>query len=306
MRNVAVRLVSLVFSATMLGAATLTVDVGPGNAFLPPSVTVQPGDTVTWSFVAPFHTTTSDATSGPEVWNSGIVSVGGTFSHVFSTVGSHPYHCAIHSFAGGTAMNGVVMVAAPAAPVLTLVAPSSGPTAGGTSTTLTGSDFVADCAASFGGAAAASTFVDATTLQATAPAHAAGSVDVTVTCSTGSSTLSGAFTYADALIVTAVVPPSAASGTEVVIQGSNFDPAVTVQFDGVAAIVTFIDATTIRAVVPALATGPVTITVTNPTGAPGTILFTVLAATAEIPLMNPLVLLMFAVSLAIAGWKGIR
>lgn len=310
MRRVVVLLSLLALAADGLGAATHTVDVGPGMVFTPTNLSVEEGDTVTWNFLEPTHTTTSDATTGPEVWNSGIVPAGGTFSHVFSTVGSHPYHCATHSFPGGFFMNGVITVTAPPPPppppMLTTVSPTSGPTAGGTLVTLGGNNFVGDCTASFDGIAAATTFVDFETLDATTPPHAAGAVDVGVSCSTGSSTLPGAFTYADTLAVTAVIPPSAAPGAEVVIQGSNFDPAITVQFDAVAAAVTFVDSTTIRVIVPALAPGPVTISASNPAGAPATAAFTVLAQTAGIPLLSGFGLLLLAAFLGVVGWVATR
>lgn len=85
-----------------------TVAVGPGFVFSPAIVTVAPGETVTWDFQG-LHTSTSDAMTGPEVWNSGVLS-SGTFSHTFGTPGTYPYYCAIHSFPGGTMMNGVVQV----------------------------------------------------------------------------------------------------------------------------------------------------------------------------------------------------
>jgi plastocyanin len=88
--------------------ADQTVQVGPDLSFSPATVTIVPGETVTWEFQAP-HTSTSDAQSGPEIWNSGLLS-SGTFSHTFQTPGSYPYYCALHSFPGGTAMNGVVQV----------------------------------------------------------------------------------------------------------------------------------------------------------------------------------------------------
>jgi len=88
--------------------ADKTVQVGPGNTFTLSMVTVAPGETVTWNFNE-FHTSTSDATMGPEVWDSGFLSIG-TFSHTFSTPGTYPYYCQVHSFPGGTAMNGEVQV----------------------------------------------------------------------------------------------------------------------------------------------------------------------------------------------------
>lgn len=88
--------------------ADQTVQVGPGTTFSPSTVTVSPGEAVVWSFQA-FHTSTSDTTTGPEVWDSGFLS-SGTFSHTFQTPGTYPYYCQVHSVPGGTAMNGVVQV----------------------------------------------------------------------------------------------------------------------------------------------------------------------------------------------------
>lgn len=198
-------MISVLF-AWPVSAATVSVDVGPGFSFNPAAITIAVGDTVTWNFVSPNHTTTSDATTGLDAWDSGVISPGGSFSHTFVNPGDHPYYCAIHSFPGGTMMNGVVTVtAAPAAPVLTGVSPGSGETAGGLTVTLTGTDFVNDCVASFGGVnSPLTTFSSPTTLQATTPAHAPGIVDVQIFCSTGTSVLPAAFTY---LLVPPPPPP---------------------------------------------------------------------------------------------------
>ena len=104
-------------AATAL-CATVDVTVGPGLSFTPPSVTIAQGDTVRWVWQGALHSSTSDATTGPEVWNSGLLSTG-TFSHTFNTAGDWPYYCTLHSSPGGTAMNGVVHVTA-AAPAPTL------------------------------------------------------------------------------------------------------------------------------------------------------------------------------------------
>lgn len=106
--------------------ADQTVIVGPGTAFSPSAVTIAPGETVTWDFRAR-HSSTSDATSGPEVWDSGILSTG-TFSHTFTTPGSYPYYCTLHSVPGGTMMNGVVQVTGAGATATPTVPASSTPT----------------------------------------------------------------------------------------------------------------------------------------------------------------------------------
>ena len=123
-------LLTAVISALLLAAplrADQTVQVGPGTTFSPPSVSVAPGEAVIWSFQA-FHTSTSDTAIGAEVWDSGFLD-SGTFSHTFTTPGSYPYYCQVHSIPGGTAMNGVVVVSGagvtPTAPPST---PSPSPT----------------------------------------------------------------------------------------------------------------------------------------------------------------------------------
>lgn len=83
------------------------------------------------------------------------------------------------------------------APVLLSIAPTSGPTAGGTLVTLTGTDFVSGATVRFGAVSATSvTFNSATSLTATTPAQSAATVGVTVTNpDTQSSTLAAAYTY---------------------------------------------------------------------------------------------------------------
>src|SRR5579863_4964824 len=65
-------------------------------AFNPATVTINPNDSVTWTWVGSFsHSSTSDNTN---LWNSGILSHGATFSHTFNSAGSFPYHCLVHPF----------------------------------------------------------------------------------------------------------------------------------------------------------------------------------------------------------------
>ncbi|MEA2443655.1 MAG: hypothetical protein QOJ12_947 [Thermoleophilales bacterium] len=105
-------------------AATTNVEVAR-NAFTPATVTVAPGDTVTWTFAGPDtnHTTTSDPGQA-ETWESdpGNPSpfhvAGDTFSHTFNTAGSYSYFCRVHSF-----MRGTVRVAVPGSEPPDTVAP---------------------------------------------------------------------------------------------------------------------------------------------------------------------------------------
>lgn len=66
-----------------------------GFKFLPDTVTVPKGSTVTWTNNdTPAHTVTSD--NGSEL-ASGNVAKSGTFAHQFMTAGTYTYHCAIHA-----------------------------------------------------------------------------------------------------------------------------------------------------------------------------------------------------------------
>lgn len=66
-----------------------------GYAFNPSSITVTAGTTITWTNKDPVsHTVTSDNS----LFNSGSIGPNGTFSYTFSTAGTYPYHCSIHTY----------------------------------------------------------------------------------------------------------------------------------------------------------------------------------------------------------------
>jgi photosystem II stability/assembly factor-like uncharacterized protein len=94
----------------------------------------------------------------------------------------------------GTLVNGFTYVPAP---TVTSVTPNAGPLAGGTPVTITGTNFQAGATTTFGGASATNVvMVNSTTVTALTPAHAAGSVSVTVTNPDGQSgSRSPGFTY---------------------------------------------------------------------------------------------------------------
>ena len=83
-----------------------------------------------------------------------------------------------------------------ARPTINSIAPMSGPVAGGTSVTLTGTRFTGATAVNFDGVPATNVnVVNATTMTATAPAHSFGAVSVVVASSRGESTNSTTFTF---------------------------------------------------------------------------------------------------------------
>ncbi len=92
-----------------------------------------------------------------------------------------------------------------AAPAVTGISPTSGPEAGDTSVTVTGTGFTGTTFVLFGSSPAASFTVDSDTgITAVSPAGSAGTVDITVTTFSGTSPVSAAdqFTYVAAPVLT--------------------------------------------------------------------------------------------------------
>jgi plastocyanin len=96
------------------------LDSGPSNiyvsvkgeyaGFAPKIAEASVGDTVVWTWeAAGIHSVVSGGAGGPGQcasdgkFNSGVKSVGQTFSQTFTTAGNYPYHCAAHctQFEGG-------------------------------------------------------------------------------------------------------------------------------------------------------------------------------------------------------------
>lgn len=119
-------LLTFAFCPHAAHAATITVSVGAGGfRFSPASVTIQPGDTVQWTWSAGGHSTTSGSPGSPTgIWDSGILNQGATFSHTFPTAGSFPYYCAPHGSCCG--MTGMVTVSAPSPTPAPTPTPSPG------------------------------------------------------------------------------------------------------------------------------------------------------------------------------------
>jgi hypothetical protein len=100
-------------------------------------------------------------------------------------------------------------------PTVTGLSPNAGTTAGGSSVTISGTNFAAGATVNFGSAAATNVNVlSSTSLTATTPAGQVGAVDVTVTNSNNlSGTLTAGFTYE--------TPPPPPSSTDIVLYASE-------------------------------------------------------------------------------------
>ena len=176
--------------------------------------------------------------------------------------------------------------------------PASGPEAGGTRVTITGTGFTSGAGVDFG--TTASTLVifgSSTEIIAASPASAsAGPVDITVTTRAGTSadTTADQFTYIPATAsvptVTSIDPASGpeAGSTRVTITGTGFTSGAGVDFGTTAStLVIFGSSTEIIAASPASASaGPVDITVTTRAGTSADTTadqFTYIPATASVP-----------------------
>jgi hypothetical protein len=148
-------------------------------------------------------------------------------------------------------------------PVITSIAPDNGPETGGTVVTVTGTGFTGATGVTFDGTAGTSfTVVSDTQITVTTPAHAPGTVDVTVTSPNGDST-AGEFTYTPVTAIESVTPNVGpeAGGTSVVITGVCFTGATGVLFGTTPATSFTVNSdSTITAVAPA-GVGTVDVTV---------------------------------------------
>ncbi|MFJ9742936.1 IPT/TIG domain-containing protein [Streptomyces sp. NPDC101166] len=155
-----------------------------------------------------------------------------------------------------------------ATPSLTAVNPGAGPTTGGTTVTLTGSDLLGATAVKFDGVAATSYTVDSSTqITAVTPAHAAGTAAVTVTTPGGTSN-SLVYSYLAAPTLSSLVPTQGPThaGAVITLTGANLTTTTSVRFGVTPVSFTVVSPTQITAVAPAGPSGPVTVTVVTPAG----------------------------------------
>ena len=167
---------------------------------------------------------------------------------------------------------------AQSSPTIASISPPQGPSAGGTSVTITGTDFKAGLNVFIGGrpatnvAVVSPTQINAVTPQAVSALG--GGVNVMVQNTDGGVvTLNGAYFYLafeSPLALTGVDPiigPNS-GGTQVTITGTGFNAAASVYFNGVpAAFANPLGGSAMFVRTPSNVTGPVTITIVNPDGA---------------------------------------
>jgi hypothetical protein len=276
--------------AGAVGSVDITVTTANGGTSVATPATDQ------FTYVEPLVTATSPSagplTAGTVVTISGSNFTGATAVKFGTTAASSftidsdtqitviaPAHAAgivditVTSPAGTSALSSHDKFTYQAAPSVTSLSPRAGPTTGGTSVVITGSNFTGASAVRFGTTPASSFTVNsATRITAVAPANSAATVDITVTAPGGTSAVATAdkFTYQDAPLVTSISPRvgKLAGGTVVTVGGSNFTRVSAVKFGTIVVSRFTVNSagTQITVTAPAHVVGTVDITVVTPGG----------------------------------------
>ena len=94
-------------------------------AFFEPTVTIEVGNTVTWTFSGDFHSVTSGQPGSPDgSFDSELKAEGQTYERTFTAAGTFPYFCLVHP----GQMTGTIVVGAASPPPLPTPAPTAAPT----------------------------------------------------------------------------------------------------------------------------------------------------------------------------------
>jgi hypothetical protein len=201
-------------------------NVGPTTATLNGAVNPRGGET---KYYFEYGMTTSYGTKTAEASAGSSTSAAEEAQAVTGLAANTTYHLRlVATNEGGTSYGqdaAFTTTQLPPPPTVTKLKPTSGPTGGGTSVTITGTNLTGATAVKFGEtSAAAFKVVSDTSITATAPAEQAGIVDVTVTTPGGTSALSTADRFHFAPTITSVRPNtgSTAGGTTVTVNGEGF------------------------------------------------------------------------------------
>ncbi|MFG3308937.1 IPT/TIG domain-containing protein [Streptomyces wuyuanensis] len=174
------------------------------------------------------------------------------------------------SVTGPDGTSGAVSYFYRGAPVLSGLSPGLGPTAGGNSVTIAGTGFLGATSVLFGGSSASFTVVSSTQITATAPAGAAGSVQVSVTGPGGTgNTLPYGYMAAPTLSGLSPNQGPTSGGNVVTLTGTALAGTTAVRFGSTPAAFTVVSATQVTATAPPGTTGGVQVSVTSPGGTSG-------------------------------------
>lgn len=200
-----------------------------------------------------------------------------TIQFTAHTAGEFTYFCSRFCGSGHGSMHGTFTVLGAQPLSVGDVTPSTGPTSGGTTVTIDGTNFASGATVKFGTLPAASVeVISATEIRAVTPPGpfdfaSTRTVDVVVTNPDGASAQDSFTWTVPAPSIASLSPPAGTrtGGTVVTIRGGGFSTAVpaSVSFGGVAATeVTVVDAVTLTARTPAHAPGHVDVAITTSKG----------------------------------------
>jgi|GEM_PF-699018 len=154
-------------------------------------------------------------------------------------------------------------------PTLVSVSPTSGTAAGGTSISISGTNFVSGATVSIGGTSASISSVTSTSIVAVTSAKTAGTYNLVVTNpDTQTATLGSAYTYNNPPVLSSVSPSGGAlaGGNTVTLTGSNFNSMAAISIGAGSCTSVLANSTTATCTAPAGSAGPKTVTITNPDG----------------------------------------
>ena len=298
-------------NVTVVNSTTVTFRMPAGLQPGPVTILVTTTggtDTVTFTYGAAATVSSISPISGPAAGGTTVtvtgtgftgansVTIGGTVVNNITVVNNTTITFLTPQHSAGTAqvvVNGdggdstqvaiFTYLAANLSPTITVMSPGIGTVDGGTQVTIYGTGFLLANSVTFGGVAATNiSVVNNTTIIATTPAHAAGSVNVIVTTPVGSSTsvTASQFTYVAANtvpVIDTMTPRSGPTGggTTVVFRGLGLQTVDQITFDGVAGTnLTILDNTTASVVTPAHAAGGIAVLLRNSQGTSSSYLFT--------------------------------
>ncbi|MBV4533714.1 autotransporter domain-containing protein [Pseudomonas sp. SWRI107] len=224
--------------ANAAGASNVTVTT-PGGTFTLTNAYTYVTPAPTLSSINPNSGSTAGGTSvtltgtnlsgATAVTFDGVAATGLVVNSSTSVTVTTPAHAAgavavsITTPGGNTSLAAAYTYVTPP-PTLSAANPNTGPSAGGTSVTLTGTNLTGTTAVSFGGNAAAAVTVNSpTSVTVITPAHAAGTVNIVATIAGGTATLTNAFTY---------VAPPVAGGLSLTVAANTGSNPVTLNLSG--------------------------------------------------------------------------
>jgi hypothetical protein len=155
------------------------------------------------------------------------------------------------------------------APMVTKVDPESGPATGGTKILIQGKNFQPGAIVRWNGRPVVARFQTSEAISLVTPAGKSGAVGLEVVNPDGKNfALPDGFTYRGLIQITSITPRTGVSGGgySVTISGSNFEQGASVMFGNQYGQTTFVNPSTLAAIVPAGDSGAVDVTVSTPEG----------------------------------------